>query len=93
MELHQIEWYSEVQLDSTLNEGVASNSLAALVVKTEQTEGVFVVHVENVVVVDMEEIFFGKPKEHIHVSTFANTLSTIFLLSYYAKDAQATLAF
>lgn len=73
-----------MKLVSVLKEGATPNSLAILVMKTEQAEGIFVV--------DVEGTFLGEPKEKVLPFTSASTLSPVFPLSRYAKATQMPLA-
>lgn len=59
-----------------MKESATLSSLATLVVKMEQAEGVLVV--------DVEDIFPSEPREKVFASTFVNMLSLIFPVSCYA---------
>lgn len=61
-----------MKLVSVLKEGVASSSLAANVIKTEQAEDVFVVHVKGHFLMNIK---------NIHVSTSASTSSPVYTSS------------
>ena len=63
----------------------ASNLLVDLVIKMEQTEGIFVM--------DVEGSFPNKSKEKVHASTSASTSSLVFPLSHYGQAIQAALIF
>lgn len=72
-----------MELVSALNEGTTFSSLAAPMMKTELTEGVFIV--------DVEGIFPSEPKEYVHASTFTSTPGRIFSFSLSAQATHAAL--
>lgn len=75
---------TRIKLGFALKEETTSSALAALVVKTEPAEGVFVV--------DVEGTFPNKPKEKFFAFTSASTSNPIFLFSRYVHVTQEALA-
>lgn len=68
-------WESRMELVSALKEGAASNSLATHVLKTKQSEGIFIL--------DVEGTLPDEPKKKDLASASASTLRPIFPLSRY----------
>ena len=74
-----------MKLVSALKEGATFSSLATLVVKMKQTEGVFVVNIEGT--------FPSNPNKNVHTSTSTSMSSPIFSLFRYTQATHAALVF
>lgn len=68
-------WKPRVELVSALKEGTTSSSLASPMLKIEQAESVFVVHVEGA--------FSSESRKNVVAFASTNTSSLIFSLSCY----------